>query len=293
MDDITCYLCGGTDVQVVADKFRYETPAKGYRCAGCGLVFMYPRMTPEEERRFYELEYGIIYSKEKSTTPADLFRSRQAEAKQFLDWTGPYIRPDDAALEIGCASGYFLALVRDRVASVAGVETHTELRQYAQQELGMRVWADLRECPDASADAVFVFFVLEHIGDPRAFLAAIRRVCRPGARIFFVVPNVDDALLSVYKLPKFRDFYFTPAHQFYYSPQTLAELFRQAGFPRFEILQKQRYDLSNHMVWMIDGRPGGMGRFNDVFSPALLDAYRESLERRNVADGLLAVVHVE
>lgn len=287
-----CYLCGGTDVEVVADKFRYETPQKGYRCLGCGLIFIHPRMTSEEERRFYELEYGIIYSAEKSTTPADLFKARQGEARVFLDWTEPFIRPSDAALEIGCASGYFLDLIRGRVASVSGVETHVELREYACQ-LGIDVKDDIARISSASMDLVFVFFVLEHVGDPLAFLAAIRRVCRPGARVMFVVPNVDDALLSVYKVAKFRDFYFTPAHQFYYSPTTMATLFRQAGFARFEIFQKQRYDISNHMQWMMDGRPGGMGRFDGIFSPALNTEYRRSLEAHQVADGLFAVVHVE
>lgn len=292
MSGASCYLCGSTEADVVADRLRYDTPKTGYRCRECGLVFVHPRMSPNEERKFYELEYGIIYSTEKSTTPADLFNARQGEARQFVGWTESYIKPTDAAIEIGCASGYFLALIRDRVASVAGVETHAELRQYAEQ-LGIRVWDDLARCPSASMDLVFVFFVLEHVGDPLGFLAGIRRVCRSGTRAFFVVPNVDDALLSVYKLPRFRDFYFTPAHQFYYSPDTLARLFRKAGLGRFEIFQKQRYDLSNHMQWMMDGRPGGMGRFNDIFSDRLLDEYRRALEAHKVADGLFAVVHVE
>lgn len=292
MSGVGCYLCGSAEADIVADKFRYDTPKTGYRCRGCGLVFIHPRMSPEEERKFYELEYGIIYSKEKSTTPADLFNARQGEARQFLSWTESYLKPTDAAIEIGCASGYFLALIRDRVASVAGIETHAELRHYAEQ-LGIQVWDDLARCPPTSMDLVFVFFVLEHVADPLSFLAGIRRICRPGARLFFVVPNVDDALLSVYKVPRFRDFYFTPAHQFYYSPDTLARLFRKAGLDRFEIFQKQRYDLSNHMQWMMDGRPGGMGRFNDIFSGRFLDEYRRTLEEHQVADGLLAIVHVE
>jgi SAM-dependent methyltransferase len=284
-----CYLCGATDAEVVADKFRYDTPKTAYRCRACGLVYIYPRMSPDEERAFYEREYGIIYSAEKSTTPADLFAARQGEARLFLQWTEPYLRPTDAALEIGCASGYFLDLIRPRVAGVAGVETHNELREYASR-LDIQMSAALSECPSASFDLVFVFFVLEHIGDPLAFLAEIRRVARPGARAIFVVPNVDDALLSVYRIAQFRDFYFTPAHQFYYSPATMTRLFQRAGFERFDIVQKQRYDLSNHMQWMMDGRPGGMGRFDAVFPPSLNAEYRRALEAHHVADALLAVV---
>src|SRR5207244_3180995 len=113
---------------------------------------------------------------------------------------------------------------------------------------------------------------------PLAFLAAVVRICRPGARLFIVVPNVDDALLSVYKLPRFRDFYFTPAHQFYYSPATLGRLFVKASLGRHRILQKQRYDLSNHMQWMMDGRPGGMGRFDALFGEGLRREYASTLE---------------
>lgn len=285
--DVVCYLCGGTDVEVVADRFRYDVPKTGYRCRSCSLVFIHPRMTPEEERRFYELEYGIVYSQEKNVTPRDLFEVRQGEARLFLEWTAPFVKPADRALEIGCASGYFLDLVRPRVAAVTGVETHTELREYAQQ-VGITMFADLADVPQASADAVFIFFVLEHVGDPLAFLAAVRASCRPGARVFIVVPNVDDALLSAYKLARFRDFYFTPAHQFYYSPATLSALLDKTG-ARYQILQKQRYDLSNHMQWMMDGRPGGMGRF-DAFLAPVNQAYRAALVDHQIADTLFAVV---
>lgn len=288
---MTCYLCHGEELEQVADKFRYDVPKVAYRCVACGLVFMHPRMSPDEERKFYELEYGIIYSQEKNVTPRDLFQARQSEARLFVDWTAPFARPGEDALEIGSASGYFLDTIRPRAASVAGVETHTELRDYAR-ELGITMYADLAGVPAHSADAVFIFFVLEHIGDPLAFLAAVIRVCRSGARIFIVVPNVDDALLSVYRLPKFRDFYFTPAHQFYYSPQTLGRLFQQAGLNQHQIHQKQRYDLSNHMQWMIDGRPGGMGRFNALFDEPLRAAYQANLEAHHVADTLFAVVDV-
>ena len=188
---MTCYLCHGDDLEQVADKFRYDVPKIAYRCRACSLVFMHPRMTAEEERRFYELEYGIIYSQEKNVTPRDLFQARQSEARLYVDWTAPFVQPGGRALEIGSASGYFLDMIRSGVASVAGVETHTELRDYAR-ELGITMYADLAEVPLESADAVFIFFVLEHVGDPLAFLAAVTRVCRPGARLFIVVPNVVD-----------------------------------------------------------------------------------------------------
>ena len=35
-----CYLCGGTDHEVVAREFRYPIEKTGYRCSACSLVFI-------------------------------------------------------------------------------------------------------------------------------------------------------------------------------------------------------------------------------------------------------------
>lgn len=287
-----CYLCGGREFEVAATQLRYEKDQAGYRCRSCSLVFLHPPMTPEEERRFYEEEYGVIYSAEKSTTPRDLFQARQGDARMYLDWLEGYLWPADVCLEVGCASGYFLDQLRGRVSSVTGIETHLELRRYCE-EIGISMISSLDACEAASMDRLFAFFVLEHLGDPRAFLDSARRVCRRGGNIFLVVPNVDDVLLSVYDIPAFRDFYFTPAHQFYYSRETLGRLFREAGFSRWKIHPKQRYDLSNHMHWMMAGRPGGMGRYNRIFSPALNEAYAEDLKTKFLCDTLFAIVFVD
>ena len=112
----------------------------------------------------------------------------------YQDWVSPWLQPTDDCVEIGCASGYFLAVIKDRVGSVAGLETHLELRQYCEQ-IGIPIHDRLEEMPEASVDRLFAFFVLEHLGEPMEFLAQARRVCRPGGSIMIVVPNVDDVLL--------------------------------------------------------------------------------------------------
>ena len=248
-------------------------------------------MLPAEEKKFNEEEYEFIYCEEKSLTLDGLFEARQNEARMYLDWTRAYLKPTDTCLEIGCASGYFLALVRDRVTSVAGIELGLTHRRRCE-EMGIPMYESLDECGENSVDRLLAYFVLEHLGDPLAFLAQAGRVCRPGGNIILLVPNVDDALLSEYRIDAFRDFYFVPAHPFCYSPTTLSALFEKSGFDKYEIFPKQRYDLSNHMHWMMTGEPGGMERFDHLFDQALQDAYRESLKARFKCDSLFAVITV-
>jgi SAM-dependent methyltransferase len=291
-ENVICPLCENADparFEFVTDTFRYPVRKVAHRCASCGLVFVVPRMTAEEERIFYEKEYGVIFSQEKGTTPRDLFDKRLPEARREAALCRPSLGPDDVCLEVGCASGYFLHTIRPWVRSVLGVETHAELRAYCG-EIGLTAHASLDEVPAASVDRIFLFFVLEHVGDPLGFLGRLRGLLREGGRLFVEVPNVDDALLSLYPLPAFKDFYFTPAHQYYYSRATLGRLLEKAGFSRVAIQPEQRYDLSNHMHWMIAGKPGGHGRFDEVFTEELRAAYAETLKARFLCDTLFAVV---
>lgn len=285
-----CYLCAGTEFDLISDKLRYICPKKVVRCRNCGLISLDTPMTPEEERQFYEQEYGEIFSKEKGTTPEKLFQSRLPDAKMYLDWVSPFIQKSDACLEIGCASGYFLATVRDHVRSINGMESHRIMHQYCA-DMGIPMVPSLEECPDNQYDSVFLFFLLEHLGDPMTFLSQIKRVLKTGGKLFIVVPNADDALLTLYHIPEFRQFYFTPAHQFYYSKSTLGTLLgEKTGFSGIRIMPKQRYDLSNHMHWMQFRKPGGVGKYNQIFSENLRREYADSLINHFLCDTLFAIV---
>ena len=52
----------------------------------------------------------------------------------------------------------------------------------------------------------------------------------------------------------------------------------------------QRYDFSNHLSWLKDGRPGGMGKYSHVFSRQLDEEYKKCLEKAWLCDSVLAVV---
>ena len=284
-----CEICGSNKNTLISDNLRYKTEQKVYRCKECGLVYLYPKMTPDEEREFYEREYGEIYSNEKGTTPAELFVTRLPDARMYAKWVGDYISNSDDCLEIGCASGYFLETIKFYVNSVSGIETHLWLKEHSEN-LGSSMYENIDEIEDNSFDKIFLFFVLEHFGEPKKYLESLLAKLKPNGKIFIVVPNVDDALLSLYDLPAFKSFYYTPAHQFYYSKKTLADLFRKIGIGNFEIKPIQRYDLSNHIYWMIYSKPGGMGRYNNVFHEKLNLEYKTALESKFICDTLFAVI---
>ena len=108
-------------------------------------------------------------------------------------------------------------------------------------------------------------------------------------KIIFEIPNAADPIYSLYDIPAFERFYWSKAHPWYFSEQSLKYLLGRLG-ASYEIIREQRYDLSNHMVWARDGRPGGLGRFSDLLGPEFDRSYKQALIQSGMCDTLVAIV---
>jgi len=281
---VSCYLCGSEDCTQVHDRIRYGLPPRPYRCGRCGLVFLHPRMDPDEEARFYREEYRTHYAEEPAQAS---FEASLPEARERVGRFQGLLAKELDILEIGCATGAFLSLAAGQVRSVTGIEVTPGYAAFAQG-LGVPVVASLDEVPEGGFDRIFLFHVLEHLQDPIAYLQALRGKLRPGGKLVLEVPNVEDILVSVYRIREHLDFYWEIAHHYYFSRDTLGVVLSRAGY-HHEILPHQRYDLSNHIYWMLYGKPGGKGYFSGIFSRELEREYAKCLKDRFLSDTLYAV----
>ena len=280
----TCYLCGNSKCSLIHDNIRYNLSPRPFRCDNCGFVFLYPRMTPEMEKEFYEKTYRYNYDIQ---TAEDLWQASLPEAKKRVLRFNELYGKDSRLLEIGCASGYFLFEVKDYVKSVTGIELTKEYVKYAKSK-GLNVKDSLNEVPDNSCDLIFMFHVLEHIDDPINFLKEVKKKLSQNGKLIIEVPNVDDVLVSVYKIKNHLDFYWEIAHNYYFSKMSLGKVLESSGY-RYEIFPLQRYDLSNHMRWMLTGKPGGQGYFKSIYSQSLLDEYEKCLKEKFLCDTIYAI----
>ncbi len=280
----SCYLCGSISCSRIHDSIRYDFSPRPFRCDQCGFVFLHPRMSPEEAKEFYEKTYRFHYD---SQTAEELWDESLPEAKKrVLRFRDLYTR-DTRLLEIGCASGFFLSEVQHQVKTATGIELTKEYVDYAKGR-GLDVRESLDEIPDNSCELIFMFHVLEHIDDPVKYLTEVKKKLSRNGTLVIEVPNVEDILVSMYKIRPHLDFYWEIAHNYYFSKTTLGRVLERAGY-QYQIFPLQRYDLSNHMCWMMTGKPGGQGRFNAVFSPFLLDEYEKNLKERFLCDTIYAI----
>lgn len=285
----SCPLCDSINHQKVSDHIRggleIHRTMRPFQCQDCELIFLHPPLTEQEEREFYRSQFREAYHG--AEYDIDAFHLRgQREARRRSSHLARAHHLVGDVLEVGSATGYFIEEVArsEAVRSVTGVELDDQQRQYSQAR-GLRCVRDLDELGQETFDLIVLFHVLEHISRPVNFLCDLRARLRPGGAIVVEVPNVDDALLSVYEIEAFDRFYWHPAHRVYFSKNTLSEVARRAELsPVLEPIQ--RYSLSNHLHWATRGAPGGQEWLAGLISADTERSYTDDLCRAFVCDTL-------
>jgi len=101
-------------------------------------------------------------------------------------------------LDVGCATGDFLVMARERGWQVLGADPSAARAQLEARGLpvvGKTVHdADVDE---ASLDAITFWDVLEHVTDPLADLTRARRLLKPGGVLALTVPDSANALARI------------------------------------------------------------------------------------------------
>lgn len=300
-----CPLChaGGERQSVVTPHVYGDNEGRGhafFHCENCDVRYQYPGLTPEEEARFYAAEFeGFMASRSGSVggwhKAEEHIIANEPTRQRRMKYLDPHLVKGSSILEVGCSSGFMLFPLTQSGHVCKGIEPSGVFSEFVKNR-GLTVYdslAQLQESePNALFDVILHFFVLEHIANPIDFLKTQLKLLKPGGKIIFEIPNAADPLYSVYDIPAFERFYWSVAHPWYFSEDSLHYLLKQIALP-YEILRDQRYDLSNHMVWARDGKPGGMGRFTETLGSELEDGYKQSLIRSGKCDTLVGVISKE
>lgn len=214
------------------------------RCAGCGLVYENPRVTPQALRARYQ---GAHTGRrlpdapdwEAHLDPARLPERQVADYRDSLEALQRHVR-GGALLDIGVSNGFFLHFARQAGFETTGVDVAEEMVRACRERLGLDVrLGTLEECdlPDASFDAVVARHVVEHIPDQASFWREVRRVLRPGGLFMVEVPNLSGWSYRLRDLrhavglgkPKWARMYL-PEHIYFFSPASLRRLAARHGF---------------------------------------------------------------
>jgi SAM-dependent methyltransferase len=170
----------------------------------------------------------------------------RARAEKFRD----LVRAGDTVFEYGCGAGWNLAALP--AARRIGFDVADFLRAEVEA-LGVEFVTDTAGLPAALADVALCHHALEHVPDPAAALAELRRLLKPGGWLGLWVPYEKER--------RYR--HFDPAepnhHLFSWNVQTLGNLVAAAGFTVTRAgLARYGYDRLA-AVWAVRGRLGEAG----------------------------------
>jgi 2-polyprenyl-3-methyl-5-hydroxy-6-metoxy-1,4-benzoquinol methylase len=131
-----------------------------------------------------------------------------------------------AVLDVGCSTGGFLHQLQKRYPGkyrVLGADVAGPALDHAESQ-GVPVLRSSfldHDLGEEQFDAVTFWAVLEHLAEPRRYLAKAATLLRPGGHCFLLVPNLG-SLAARYLGSRYR--YLMPEHLNYFSAETLRRL---------------------------------------------------------------------
>ncbi|MDR3335537.1 MAG: class I SAM-dependent methyltransferase [Treponema sp.] len=226
---IPCALCGGTrfTTQLCCEGFSYV------RCTECGLVQMNPQPLVTDVAGRYREGHGDAYLSYELANEKSFLRLQELalEDAGFTGLEGALREKGmPSVLDIGCATGSLLEILRQRGWAVRGVEICTPSAEYAQLVRNLEVHTlPLMEnhFPAGEFDVVLASHLIEHLNEPAAFVGEVYRVLRPGGRFLVTTPNIAGFQARLFK-SRWRSAIFD--HLYLFSIKTLSKLLTQAGF---------------------------------------------------------------
>jgi 2-polyprenyl-3-methyl-5-hydroxy-6-metoxy-1,4-benzoquinol methylase len=255
-----CPLCGGTERKVLSRREPWEI----VRCARCAMVFIGSELAYDVQARDHDWieEHSKEATRRKQKQPLMVLLSRLLRplrpntngrmVLQTLRW-----RRAGKLVDFGCGDAGFLLLASKHF-DVTGIELSPRGVELSRQRISpdrilegpvTKVASGL---PENSYDVVTQFGYIEHEWQPIAGLGAAYRILKPGGVTVIKTPNYASWNRTIRGMDWCG--YHIPAHCNYFTPRTLAELFRRVGF---EPLARPLADClpTSDSLWMAARKP--------------------------------------
>lgn len=227
-ESVPCPRCA-RDVTV----FRYHLERSDIvSCRNCGLSYVTPRArTADMEAKLQAwAEQDVVDATRLAVMFSDGNLAHYRRLLALVEAQHP--DPRRRLLDIGCATGAFLAVARERGWTVSGLEIGLASSRYARDELGLAVQRrsvyDFEPGPDAY-DAVAFLEVIEHLERPLDALRRIHAMLAPGGLLLVTTPNYDSLYRRLFGA-RWWVINCEDEHIVLFDRDSLAGLLRDAGF---------------------------------------------------------------
>ena len=243
---VPCNYCGSTEYKILypgnphqhgdiaAQAFRCTSEEHGdftniVQCSQCGLLYENPREVEKVSDKKYEDVEDPTYEVE---TPG-----RIRTFSKLMDGLAQHATVPGKMLDIGCYTGVFLDVAKQRGWETHGVEPSRWASEKARQKGHQVVNAPLQKAglQPQSFDMVTIWDVIEHLQDPQGQLKLAFDVLKPGG--VFGLSTMDVGCMFA-KLTGRHWPWFMRMHFYYFTPASMGRMLRAAGF---EVIRFERH----------------------------------------------------
>ena len=240
LENVACPIC--QDPPAPRPIFKKKQGIDILSCPQCGVYYASPRFDEPSLLKIYENE---------AFTDMSVYDSWSYETWQqgrSRSWINSnlktqlvklYLNDGDTILDVGCATGEFVAVARNNDLAAEGIDTSKMLINIGQTVLKVPVQqVDVKDFqPAHKFKAVLIWDVLEHVFNPVEMLERCGEFLEPGGFLFAQVPNlrgISNRLKSFMcraglNQKDFGHFGF-PFHLYFFDKRSLTRLVNVAGF---------------------------------------------------------------
>ena len=259
-----CAICGESS----PESFRifFDGYLKLYRCLTCGFVSQYPGPGRYTIVEAYEDYYSLSFLNKNQEF---MYPRRQRGLEDIVGRVSAF-KPAGRLLDVGCGDGFFLSLAQKKGFECWGVEESKQLAGYAASKSGARISRGRYSgemFPKSHFDIITFIQVVEHMPAPREALRIANYHLRPHGLLVIEVPSLHSPHFLLYQWTGIKRFVRPPdgiiqCHFGYYTPRTLEELTKKAGFQKL-VLTTGRWQ------YKYNGALGEVGKIIDPILNAL------------------------
>jgi len=207
------------------------------KCAGCGLLIAQPQATPAEMDAYYRRTYYEVMWPDDEGVWRENRTAHQRTAWPILrGLCGEALQRPARVLEIGCGYGAMLDVLRTEGHRPVGIELSLKAAAFCRTKSLAVVAARIPDLPfrPGGFDLVLARHVIEHLADPREFVARMVQLARPGG---YVAVETENARIAQYmwdrlrchlslRVPPFRS---STDHTYVFRPAHVRRLLEDAG----------------------------------------------------------------
>ncbi|MDR2923488.1 MAG: class I SAM-dependent methyltransferase, partial [Treponema sp.] len=226
---VPCALCSSRD-------FKQALNCEGFgyvRCTTCSLYQINPQPSKNEVERRYSEKYGQDYLSYELENEARFLELQLLGLKDagFESAEREILKNEKAPriLDIGCATGALLEVLRSRGWHVTGVEI-SPCADYGRNKRNLDIRSlplEENHFPSGYFDVVYASHLIEHLNNPGSFLDESARILKENGWLFITTPNIAGFQARLMG-SRWRSAIFD--HLYLFSVKTFKSILNKSGF---------------------------------------------------------------